>query len=35
MIVTLWQIESKFVSGFLVFTLLLTICSAVQAQQKR
>ncbi len=34
MIVKLRQIESKFVSGFFVLTLLLGICSAVQAQQK-
>ncbi len=34
MIVRLWQIESKFVSRFLLLTLLLAICSAVQAQQK-
>ena len=34
MIVRLWQIESKFVPGFLLLTLLLGICSAVQAQQK-
>jgi Protein of unknown function (DUF4019) len=34
MIVRLRQIQSPFVSGFLVLTLLLAICSAVQAQQK-
>jgi hypothetical protein len=34
MIVRLRQIQSKFVSGFFVFTLLLGICSAVHAQQK-
>jgi hypothetical protein len=34
MIVRLKQVESKFVSGFLLLTLLLGICSAVQAQQK-
>jgi hypothetical protein len=33
MIVRLWQIESKFVTGLFVFTVLLGICSAVQAQQ--
>jgi hypothetical protein len=34
MIVRLRQIESRFVSGFLVLMLLLGICPAVQAQQK-
>lgn len=34
MIVRLRPIQSPFVSGFLVLTLLLAICSAVQAQQK-
>jgi hypothetical protein len=34
MIVRLRQIQSTFVSGFFVLTLLLAICSAVQAQQK-
>src|SRR5208282_3778908 len=33
MIVRLWQIESKFVTGLFVFTLLLGIGSAAQAQQ--
>ena len=34
MIVTLWQVESKFVRSFLVLTLLLGICLTVHAQQK-
>jgi hypothetical protein len=34
MVVRLWQIESKLSSNFLLFALLLGVCSAGQAQQK-
>ena len=34
MIVRFWQIESKFVSAFLLLMLLPGICSTAQAQQK-
>ncbi len=34
MIISLRQYESKLVSSFILFALLLTICSALQAQQK-
>jgi hypothetical protein len=34
MLVRLWQVESKLLSCFSLFALLLGVCSTVQAQQK-